>query len=280
MASCSVINSSLALLLLAACQTTDSASTGDTAQKSAQKSAQNQAAINAAGLSTPPPGAPGKPAYLSPRGDGTYVDATGHVLTPPAVMLGVTMEQPGQGLVKHLGINPARSTLLVNVIPGLPANKAGIEDHDLVVAVNGNEDASPQDIRKRLKVMKPGDSITLTIRRANITKNHTLQVVAWQAEHMVRPIHSGSFAKPTLAAQADGEPSPRELAPVMDRLDRIEKQLQILTQQSIAGQSGASPAAPVAPMSPAKPMPLTKPMPSSPANQATQPVKPVAPTPK
>lgn len=211
----------------------------------------------------------GKPAYLSPRNDGTYVDVNGHILTPPPVMLGVTMEQPGRSLTKHLGINPARTTLLVDVIPGLPAAKAGLEDHDLVVAVNGSEDASPHDIRNRLKDMKAGDAITFTIRRGINNKTVTLQAVAWQAEHMVRPIHAGSFSKPGLSDQADKDTAPRELAPIMDRLDRIEKQLQQLNAQSKTSQPDAAAAPPAPPNKPsaAKPMPPAPPAkPTAPAS--------------
>ena len=202
----------------------------------------------------PPAGAPTAPPYLQPRSDGTYVDMKGNILTPPPVMLGVTMEQPGKAVVKHMGVNPARTTLLVDVIPGLPAAKAGIEDHDLVVAVDGSADAGPHDIRRRMKGMKPGDSITFTIRRGSESKTVTLQVAEWQAQHMVRPIHAGSFAKPSLDQAAEREQAPRELQPVMDRLDRIEKQLQQLQAQStsalppaVAPAPAADPAPPPAP---------------------------------
>jgi membrane-associated protease RseP (regulator of RpoE activity) len=205
----------------------------------------------------PPPGAPTKPAYLQPRTDGTYVDMKGNILTPPPVMLGVTMEQPGKAIVKHMGVNPARTTLLVDVIPGLPAAKAGIEDHDLVIAVDGSNDAGPHDIRRKLRTMKAGDSITFTIRRGSESKTVTLNAVAWQAEHMVRPLHAGSFAKPNLDTAAERDSAPRELQPVMDRLDRIEKQLQQLSGQVPAGSAPAAQPAPAAPPAPPAPAPST-----------------------
>lgn len=207
-------------------------------------------------------GMPTLPPHLSPRADGTYVDQQGRVLTPPPVMLGVTMEQPGPSLVSHLGINPARTSLLVDVIPGLPADKAGLQDHDVVIAVDGSEDASPHNIRARLRKMKPGDTITLTVRRGPVSKTVTLSADAWKAEHMVRPIHAGSFNRPGLGQDADSDPAPRELTPIVDRLERIEQQLQQLNQQVNAQ---GSPAAPTKPMAPAKPAPVAKPAPTAPA---------------
>jgi membrane-associated protease RseP (regulator of RpoE activity) len=230
-----------------------------------QAATAKQGAQMAQGVSAPPAGAPGKPGYLQPRSDGTYVDAKGNILTPPPVMLGVTMEQPGKALVKHLGINPARTTLLIDVIPGLPAAKAGVEDHDIVIAVDGSQDASPADIRRKLKGMKAGDTITFTVRRGSESKTVTLAAAAWQAEHMVRPLHAGSFAKPNLNDAAERDSAPRELQPVMDRLDRIEKQLQQLSKQSTPGQPAVVPAPAAKPAAPAKPAT------AAPAQGATQP---------
>ena len=236
----SVTSISLAIFLLQAC-----ASDKQAAQATAKPSDAQRAAMTE-GHAAAPQGAPGRPSFLEPRSDGTYVDAQGNILTPPPVMLGVTMEQPGAALVKHMGINPARSTLLVDVIPGLPAAKAGVEDHDLVVAVDGSKDAGPHDIRRRLRAMKAGDTITFTIRRGAESKTVTLKADAWKAEHMVRPIHAGTFAKPNLNQAAERQPTDPSLQPVMDRLDRIEKQLQQLQSQSKSALPPAA-AAPNAP---------------------------------
>jgi hypothetical protein len=208
-----------------------------------------------------PAAMPTLPPHLAPRADGTYVDQRGNVLTPPPVMLGVTMEQPGPSLVAHMGVNPARTSLLVDVIPGLPADKAGLQDHDLVIAVDGSDDASPHNIRARLRKMKPGDTITLTVRRGPVSKTVTLSAEAWKAEHMVRPIHAGSFNRPGLGQDADSDPAPRELAPIVARLERIEQQLQQLNRQVNA--QTAPPAAPATPVNaPAKPAPAARPAPA------------------
>lgn len=222
----SVAPIAFALVLMQACTSDKQAAQPTAAPSEAQRAAMTQ------GQPAAPQGAPGRPSFLDPRSDGTYVDAQGNILTPPPVMLGVTMEQPGAALVKHMGINPARSTLLVDVIPGLPAAKAGLEDHDLVIAVDGSSDAGPHDIRRRLRAMKAGDTITFTVRRGAESKTVTLKADAWKAEHMVRPIHAGTFAKPGLNQAAERQPTDPTLQPVMDRLDRIEKQLQQLQSQS------------------------------------------------
>ncbi|MFM7807671.1 MAG: PDZ domain-containing protein, partial [Planctomycetota bacterium] len=247
-------------LVFAACRAGDRAARKpDATAESAPITAAEPVAAQPNAATPPPPappaGAPTVPPHLQPRSDGTYVDAKGNILTPPPVMLGVTMEQPGKAIVKHMGVNPARTTLLVDVIPGLPAAQAGIEDHDLVIAVDGSSDAGAHDIRRRLKELKPGDPITFTIRRGAESKTVTLNVAAWKAEHMVRPLHAGSFAKPSLDTAAERDQASRELQPVMDRLDRIEKQL-----QQLKGQTSA-PGLP-APTPPSVPAPAPAPAPA------------------
>ncbi len=195
--------------------------TSNTAPSAPVQTSANQPPATNAAQSTEGP----RPAFLTPRSDGTYVDVNGRVLVPPAVMLGLTMEQPGEALSKHLNINPSRTTLLVDIIPGQPGDKAGLMDHDIVIAVNGSPNASANDIRNLLKKMKPGDTITFMIQRGSEKKSVTLTTVPWIAEHMVRPLHAGSFAPPTLSSAAEREQVPRELMPVIDRLNHIEQQL-------------------------------------------------------
>ncbi len=265
-------------LALAACRTSDRAVKKSEApsESASPAAATTPAAATAPAAVTPPPpappqGAPVTPPYLQPRSDGTYVDAKGNILTPPPVMLGVTMEQPGKAIVKHMGVNPARTTLLVDVIPGLPAAQAGIEDHDLVIAVDGSSDAGPHDIRRRMKNMKAGDPITFTIRRGAESKTVTLNVAPWKAEHMVRPLHAGSFAKPGLDTAAERDSAPRELQPVMDRLDRIEKQLQQLQSQSTSALPPQAPASAPAPAPVPAPEPAPAPAPEPVTAPTTEP---------
>jgi S1-C subfamily serine protease len=88
-----------------------------------------------------------------------------HAAARPPVMLGVGMEAAGPVLAKHAGVHETECTLITNVAPDTPAARAGLEDWDLVVKVDGSEKASPGDIRRVLRSSKPGDTITLTISR-------------------------------------------------------------------------------------------------------------------
>jgi hypothetical protein len=98
----------------------------------------------------------------------------------PPVMIGVRFETTGKALTKHLGSDVSNCALVVAVMENGPGYMAGIEDFDLVTAVDGKTPATPEAIRDRLKLMAPGDSIVLTIRRGTIIKDYSLVSKAWK----------------------------------------------------------------------------------------------------
>jgi len=98
----------------------------------------------------------------------------------PPVMLGVRFEEPGEALVKHLGSDVNGCALVVSVMPNGPGYRAGIEDFDIITAVNGKSPATPAAIRSVLQRMSPGQSITLTVRRGKVSKDFVVETLAWK----------------------------------------------------------------------------------------------------
>ncbi len=98
----------------------------------------------------------------------------------PPVMIGVRFESPGPALVKQLGGDAATCALVVAVLDQSPGYLAGVEDFDLVTAIDGKSPASPADIRQRLTTMTAGESIVLTIRRGATTKDFTIATLPWK----------------------------------------------------------------------------------------------------
>ena len=85
--------------------------------------------------------------------------------TTRGVMLGVRMGAPGTNLSRAMGIDPATSTIINHVADDTPAIRGGLEQWDLVVAVNGSIDASPEEIRAVLRTSRPGDLLILDLLR-------------------------------------------------------------------------------------------------------------------
>lgn len=130
-----------------------------------------------------------------------FRDVKGNKLVPPKVMLGGRLMDPTPALLTHLGdrgVRRDRVCVVTNVIPGLPLAEAGVQNHDIVTAVNEIPDADPESIRSVLRTMKPGEAINLRILRGTETLDFRVVVAPWEATHMVRPLGTGG-ATPTAA---------------------------------------------------------------------------------
>lgn len=95
-------------------------------------------------------------------------------MSAPKVMLGVTLAEPDEALIRHLALTPGETTMLADVRPDLPAAKAGLESFDIVVAVDGGTPADPATIRSSLAARNAGDSIKFTVRRGPDTKQYSV----------------------------------------------------------------------------------------------------------
>jgi S1-C subfamily serine protease len=80
--------------------------------------------------------------------------------------MGVTLGSVDEALASQLGIDEDDSTLILGVVEGMPADKAGVKVHDVVVQINGKEDASPEDLRRAIRRADAGVEVKLRVIRA------------------------------------------------------------------------------------------------------------------
>ncbi len=79
------------------------------------------------------------------------------------ILIGITGGTPSAALCAHLGVN-SRETIIVNSIgPGMSAEKAGLEVHDLIVEIEGYPLATMERLRDTLDLKQVGDVLNLTI---------------------------------------------------------------------------------------------------------------------
>jgi hypothetical protein len=177
----------------------------------------------------------------------------GEQLTPPKVMLGARLVDVPEHLLAHLEQGDAqreRVALVTEVIKGLPLDKAGIKDHDVIVAVNDIPDADPDAIRAVVRTLQPGDPINLRVLRNGKTFDARVEVAAWDPKHMVRPVGTNgknirlvrdagtanasaaqagampSATAPTAAPAASGAATPEQVAAAEAALAEARKQAQ------------------------------------------------------
>ncbi len=87
--------------------------------------------------------------------------------------LGVYLQNVDDSISKYLGI-PATGALVANVIPGGPSEKAGIEQYDVVIAIDGQKVETADSILSFLANKKAGDTVLLTILRSG--NQHEIKV--------------------------------------------------------------------------------------------------------
>jgi len=82
---------------------------------------------------------------------------------PPPVMLGVSLAEPDRGLRRHFGLEEGKATMLAAVYDDLPAAKAGLKPFDIIVSINGDDDAGQDKVREALRDAKAGNTITFGV---------------------------------------------------------------------------------------------------------------------
>ncbi len=79
--------------------------------------------------------------------------------------LGIEIQEVDEGVAKYYGLPEAAGALVVRVLEGSPAEKAGIKADDVVVKFNGQPVAGPSELRNLVGREKPETAIHLTVIR-------------------------------------------------------------------------------------------------------------------
>jgi hypothetical protein len=109
----------------------------------------------------------------------------------PKVMIGVILDKPGEALCKHLDLDADAVTLISGLYKGLPAEKAGLEQYDIILKIDGKTPADPETIQKLLADQEPGDVVQLTVIQAGKRKNFEIELAPYDAEAMKKDIMIG-----------------------------------------------------------------------------------------
>ena len=79
--------------------------------------------------------------------------------------LGAEMQNLTPDLAAAFGLTSAHGAVLVNILPGSPAEQSGLRAGDVVTAVNGKPVRDASDLRNQVGLMRVGDTLKLEILR-------------------------------------------------------------------------------------------------------------------
>ena len=110
--------------------------------------------------------------------------------------MGIRPQPVTDALKKAMGLDDNKGVLVADVIDGQPADKAGIESGDVIVAVNGEKSDGIEQFRKQVADFAPGSSISVAIVR--------------DGERMTKRVTLATFPDGEQQASATGEEQPAE----------------------------------------------------------------------
>lgn len=121
----------------------------------------------------------------TPRGDDEQAFVIGARVERPTVMLGINLTEPGEAMRKQLKLGKDQQVILVEkVIDGLPAQRAGLEDYDVILSIDGSDHASSDLLGEVMRKKQPGDAIKLVVLRAGEKKQIVAKLDAYNPDRL------------------------------------------------------------------------------------------------
>jgi len=79
--------------------------------------------------------------------------------------LGVTIQDVDDEVARRLNLPDSKGVLVMRVVEGSPADKAGLKEDDFITKVGGKATEDVDELRNRVARIKPGETVDLEIRR-------------------------------------------------------------------------------------------------------------------
>lgn len=107
---------------------------------------------------------------------------------PPPVMLGVTLEPLSEESDVTIDLeHEDGATVIRRVFKGLPADKAGLHEMDVIIEIDGSAEAGPDALRKMLAEKQPGQKLKLKVVREGQPKDIVVDLAPYDAEKIGAP---------------------------------------------------------------------------------------------
>jgi len=90
--------------------------------------------------------------------------------------LGVTIQDLKGDLAEYYGVDGTSGVMVVDVVPGDPADKGGVKPQDIIMTVNGQKIASSRDLTNLAAGLAVGDTAEVTILRDGTPKTLAIKI--------------------------------------------------------------------------------------------------------
>lgn len=97
-------------------------------------------------------------------------------------ILGVSIQDVNQSLLEEKGLPDLKGVYIADVVSGGAAEKAGIKKDDVILKIDGEEINSSSNLQEKVGKYRPGDKITITVRRDGKLKDITATLLSKEGE--------------------------------------------------------------------------------------------------
>lgn len=124
--------------------------------------------------------------------------------------LGVTIQPVDEDIAESLGLPSENGALVASVVPGSPAEKAGVEVGDIIVAVDGDEVAHLKELTRKIAALSPDARVELEVLRNGERKKLDVRIGRTPSEPQSVGADAGSPAGGLGLTLGELTPSMRE----------------------------------------------------------------------
>jgi serine protease Do len=101
------------------------------------------------------------------------LQAHGHVTRG---WLGVDIQSVTPEMAESLNVKESKGAIVAGVVPGSPAAKAGFEQGDIIIAINGKTVEDARDLTRRVASLPAGSKAAFSINRSGAAKTLTAEI--------------------------------------------------------------------------------------------------------
>lgn len=109
--------------------------------------------------------------------------------------LGVTIQEIDEDMAKALGLQEARGALVGQVMSGEPAEKGGVQDGDVILAVDGKAVQDTSELLRTIAAKAPNQTVTLTVWRNGKTMDCSVTLGERQPRRLDSSVKKNSRPK-------------------------------------------------------------------------------------
>ncbi len=198
------------------------------------------------------------------RRDGTFVilgEDGQEVLSwpqpsPPHKHIGVILGEVDEALAAWTGVDPGRCSLITSVLPDSPAAEAGLQRWDIVTGIEGQDRATPGDLKAavaacpdggsiRLEILRRGERLSVVVRPGEVKEEEETPRLPWGDvlhwgrgeelhEHLERALRSLREAEARILQEGGLRELREDLEEILRKSrEELEKELQRLREGSL-----------------------------------------------